>query len=343
MSHNSRWLLGLAFLAMVLPAEAGYGITIEFHSQAAVAQPFILLGDIAKITNADPEILFAYQNAKIAPAPPAGGQRLLDFDTIRTRMIALGLSTGELQFTGASRVLVENPGTAGVSLADQPNFPAADPESSLAKRIAQQAIRSALSAGLEPGELARAEVLLEIPPQFARYFHGTSASDWRITGWSEELEQTHQLLFTRQQESAPVSAIPVRCAIKMPPRVLSVNKILPAGHVVTRSDLDWVYSSEPGGQTEIEKFLGMETANTLRPGRPIQPDDLRKKPYVRTRDLVSVFARQGGITVKQTMRALGTGGLGEIVTFVNLDGKERLTARVTGYHEAEVVDATPQP
>jgi flagella basal body P-ring formation protein FlgA len=124
----------------------------------------------------------------------------------------------------------------------------------------------------------------------------------------------------------------------MPPRTLTVKQLLPAGHVIAASDLDWVYSHHAEGETRIDEIVGMETMRALRPGMPIPMNDLRKKPYVRARDLVSVHARQGAITVKQPMRALGTGGLGEAVTFVTLDGKERFTARITGYHEAEVIE-----
>lgn len=345
MSERPRLPILLAILLIPLSADAGFGITIRFHARVAVTKPFIQLGDIAEITGGSPELRSAYAQARIAPTPPAGGRCILDFDTIRTRMIALGLSTGELEFTGQSQVLIENSamatGTTANSFAapsDSPNLSPADLAMIQAKRIVLQAVRSALASSLEPGDLVQAEVLIDISPQSAGRFQGTSASDWTITGWQKDLNQRQYLLFNAKHGTQRTEPIPVVCVVKIPPRVLSVNKVIPAGHMVTTADLDWVYSREAGGETQVEEILGMETARTLRPGQPIQPDDLRKKPYVRSRDLVSVRARQGGVTVQCTMRALGTGGLGEIVTFVNLDGKEKIAARVTGYHEAEVVE-----
>jgi flagella basal body P-ring formation protein FlgA len=111
------------------------------------------------------------------------------------------------------------------------------------------------------------------------------------------------------------------------------------GHVIAASDLEWTYCKEPGDAVSMEQVVGMETRHALRPGSPIQLADLRTKPYVRSRDLVTVKARQGRVVVKRTMRALGTGGLGEAVELVTLDGKDRFTARVTGFHETEILEA----
>jgi flagella basal body P-ring formation protein FlgA len=103
----------------------------------------------------------------------------------------------------------------------------------------------------------------------------------------------------------------------------------------------WTYSKQVAEEISLDQIVGMETKHALRSGSPIQLSDLRIKPYVRTRDLVTVKARQGGIVVKRTMRSLGTGGLGEPVELVTLDGKDRFTAKVTGYHETEVLDSQP--
>ena len=125
----------------------------------------------------------------------------------------------------------------------------------------------------------------------------------------------------------------------MPPKTPVVKNLLAAGHVIQASDLAWSYCKEPSDAISMEQIVGMEAKHALRPGTPIQLTDVRIKPYVRTRDLVTVKAGQGGIVVKRTMRALGTGGLGEAVELVTLDGKDRFTARVTGYHETEVLES----
>jgi len=83
----------------------------------------------------------------------------------------------------------------------------------------------------------------------------------------------------------------------------------------------------------------METKQTLRPGSPVNATALQKKPYIRPRDIVTVYARNGGITVKRTMRALQGGGLGDTIPVASLKGKDRFDVRITGYHETEVLDS----
>jgi flagella basal body P-ring formation protein FlgA len=349
MPASNRLRIAIIILIMQLSAGVGYGITIRFHGKAIVSKPIVQLGDIAEITGAAPETVSIYASAKLVPSPPIGGQRLLDFDAIRGRLIALGLSTGEIEFTGHSRVVVENPGgsatvdaaMAGQSIrADNQNLSAASLQMVQAERIALQAVRGELASRLDAAELALAELQSQIPLQQAFHFRGSSASDWQVAGWSPQLEQAHQLVLTKKQWSPSMEPVRVNCAIKMPPRALTVKQIIPAGHVVTPADLDWVYSKTPDGQTQMENIVGMEAQRPLRPGAPIREDDLRKKVYVRARDLVTVSARQGGITVKRTMRALGTGGLGETVTFTALNGNDRFPAKVTGYHEAEAIESS---
>ncbi len=55
-------------LMLLIPLQAGiaYGVTIRFRSRVEASQPFIHLGDIAEITGATPEIIAAYERAKLA-------------------------------------------------------------------------------------------------------------------------------------------------------------------------------------------------------------------------------------------------------------------------------------
>jgi flagella basal body P-ring formation protein FlgA len=140
------------------------------------------------------------------------------------------------------------------------------------------------------------------------------------------------------QRSSNPSELPHQNAAQ----ALTAKNLLPVGHVITPNDLEWMYSKQPADAISMEQIVGMETRRALRPGSPIQYTDLRTRPYVRTRDLVTVKARQGGIVVKRTMRSLGTGGLGEAVELVTLDGKDRFTARVTGFHETEFLETQPE-
>jgi flagella basal body P-ring formation protein FlgA len=210
-----------------------------------------------------------------------------------------------------------------------------------AERILIHALRNELKASLAATELALAEFEIQLRDEDAMNIAGTSYADWKIAGWAETLEQPHHLTLVTKNANANHRPILFTCLVKMPPKALVVKSPLPAGHVIGFSDLMWTYSKQEGESLSVEQIVGMEARHALRPGNPISLNDLRTKPYVRTRDLVTVRAVQGGIIVKRTMRALGTGGIGETVELVTLDGKDRFVAKVTGYHETEVLESQP--
>jgi flagella basal body P-ring formation protein FlgA len=60
-------------------------------------------------------------------------------------------------------------------------------------------------------------------------------------------------------------------------------------------------------------------------------------PLVRANDVVTVYSRVGGVSVRTLMKAREDGALGEAVALTSLDARGRVLARVTGYHEAEVI------
>ncbi len=132
--------------------------------------------------------------------------------------------------------------------------------------------------------------------------------------------------------------VEIACRIKLPPKAFTVRDPLPIGQIVQASDLLPIRSWQSNVITRMEDVVGMETLHSLNPGNPIQQADVRSKPYVRSRDIVSVYVKVNGITIKTRMRALATGGLGETIPLSTPDGKERIFAKVTGYHEAEVTD-----
>ena len=54
-------------------------------------------------------------------------------------------------------------------------------------------------------------------------------------------------------------------------------------------------------------------------------------------DIVAVFARVGGISVRRYCKCHDDGAKGQFVMLTPVDGKAKLTARVTGFREAEIV------
>lgn len=334
-----------AFVVAVQPGLAS-DVTIRFQREVTVEKPFIYLGDIAEITTSDGTNLQPYQSAKLRPAPPNGGQLLLDFDTIRTRLSALGLSGSHIEFAGASQVLVRSvPFDSQPEAPQHPLSPDEQPlsltpaQTSHAKRIIQNVVRNNMMKQPNLLQIDERQIEVYLEDRAISTLATSHPSDWQIQTWTPpQAGVSHLVLVPNPQTPGPDGAV-VECDIQMPPLVLTVRQPVSIGETLQATDLIWMYARQSSAVSRPQAVIGMETKRHLRPGTPIQDDDLQKKPLVRPRDIVSVSARHGGITVKTTMRALQGGGLGDTVPLVSLSGKERITARIIDYHETEVIDS----
>ncbi len=160
---------------------------------------------------------------------------MLDFDAIRNRLTALGFSSGELEFTGKSRIIISSPAgdsssqakrvEPAVYLKTSAQSNTANIQTLQANRIVLQAVRNELAKSLTPSELAQAEIKTRIQPSDVPRVQGTSDADWKIEGWSRTLEEPHHLIFTPHHPARMTEPMQIICEIKMPPRTLTVNRI----------------------------------------------------------------------------------------------------------------------
>ncbi len=343
-------LLGLILVLFVLDADGVCGITVRFHPQAKVSGSFILLGDIAEVSGGTPENIATYQHARLAPSPPRGGHVYLDFDTVRNRLRALGLSTAGVNFTGRSQIHVRTTG-GGPRISDAHSGSNSNKMSNAnqlptlntinqAERLAASVVHHALKPYTSEADLTAMELEIQIAPDDAHTMIGTTSDDWTVSGWSANAAQNHHLTLTPKETRPERKPLQITCRIKLPPKALAVREPLPIGHILGASDLVSIRSWQPNVISRREDVVGMETLHSLIPGNPIQQNDVRSKPYVRSRDIVNVAVRLNGITVTTRMRALATGGLGETIPLSTPDGREKIFAKVTGYHEAEVMESS---
>ncbi|MCA9069203.1 MAG: flagellar basal body P-ring formation protein FlgA [Planctomycetaceae bacterium] len=337
----------ITILLVLVQVHFAYGLTIRFERQVTVDKPFIHLSDIAEFTGNDVPNIDDYQSAKLGPTPPNGGQVFLDFDTIRNRMRALGLSLSNIEFAGASRILIK--GVPGTDLSGTHQFPVSPGETldnitphqtNHAQRIVQKIIRNYLMKQAPHIEVNEKEIEVHLEEQAVAVLVTSSQADWQIQHWFEPNRGISHLVLDLVTQSPRDASNRVECDIRMPPLVLTVSRQFPTGQTLQVPDLTWMFSNQSGALKQPQQVIGMQTKRNLIPGKAIREDDLQKKPYVRPRDIVSVYARQGGVTVKRTMRALKGGGLGDTIPLVSLSGKEKFVATITGYHEVEVIDSS---
>ena len=109
--------------------------------------------------------------------------------------------------------------------------------------------------------------------------------------------------------------------------VLAAARTLPAGTVISASDLRAVDSDRPG-LSDPSQAIGLQTRITIYEGRPIHANLLRAPRLVSRNQIVRLSFQRGALRIETEGRLLGDGAAGDLVRVMNLDSRNTLTARV---------------
>jgi len=69
---------------------------VRFRSRVVVTDRVITLGDIAEVTDSDSAVIARLQGIPLAPAPAAGRERRIAYETVRSRLSAVGVNLAEV-------------------------------------------------------------------------------------------------------------------------------------------------------------------------------------------------------------------------------------------------------
>ncbi|GIX04555.1 MAG: hypothetical protein KatS3mg114_0424 [Planctomycetaceae bacterium] len=303
------------------------------------AGSLLRLRHIADITCDESSERERLEQLTLGPVPAAGQVLRWECDEIRQRLQALGVNLAHLEFQGASRVIV--------TTRNDPQPP---------QRIQ---VTSATTADLLPTQRQRVSAHLERAlrtayqwrhPEHQRVVIRCQCQDEDIP--TLLAQPVTELLFDAPQLQANSTQkvyvqwrdatgtwqrVPIEVHIEVKELVLAPRRPLPKGAILQAEDLMWVEEQSEGGILRLEEVVGRETSRPLRTGQVLQPQDLVSQPLVRSGEIITVWVRRPGLQVKRICKSQANGALGDtiVVTAVD-DPRVRLTATVTGYHEAEV-------
>lgn len=103
-------------------------------------------------------------------------------------------------------------------------------------------------------------------------------------------------------------------------------RTLPRGTIVTASDVT------SGG----EEYLGLEVTRNIRKGSRIDRAFLREPHIVKRNERITLVFVQGRLRLETTGRSLGGGALGDRVTIMNMDSRQKVVGYVSGPGRVEV-------
>ena len=333
--------VGLLCLSVV---DAATAAIVTLNRSAVVTTAAIRLGDIAAVVDSDEKRATKLQEIVLAPSPAVGRQARLEFGAIRSRIEACGVSLANIEFAGHSVVLVtaEDPSAHPQGAVREKTFRVARWKHDRASRLVSEAIQEYLRR--RTPELGEAKIVVGIDKRDVLRVLKGAVSGFDIQGgkapWTGS--QTFAVRFLDQNEV--VEQVDVHCKVSEQPRVVAVKYTVPRGHVLRASDLVFRQTAQPAaGFASLDEVVNKEAQRTIRRDEPITREDIRTVPLVRANDIVTVHARLPGLNVKRQLKAKSDGAAGDTITLVTLDSRETVLARVTGYHEAEVIGSGSGP
>ncbi|QDT66134.1 flagellar basal body P-ring formation chaperone FlgA [Calycomorphotria hydatis] len=353
---NKQSLFGLAIGCVVIfhtqMVHSAEGAEVKFRSPVDVSGSMIRLGNVAEIADIDPATISRLESMTIGPAPAAGAEQTIPFETIRTRLRALGANLSQIEFSGPSVIHVRNGVASTKSRPDRThvvNDNTNDADRRLAEEMVAEVIRVYVHA--KAPDLGEVNVRMQLDTSQVMRVLASGRRGLDVTGgtapWTG-LQQFQLFAFGSGRSGAGVM---VRCEIEQRPFVLTVAHHLPRGTIVNVQDLIWKQLSQNEVLrdeelatlvTDPKSVIGYEAVRNLKAGEVLKADVVRPAPLVRTNNVVTVVIERPGINLKRLMKARSDGKLGDTVMLEALEGRERVVATVTGFQEATVQDSATE-
>lgn len=305
---------------------------LRLKSTAVVDSSVVRLGDVADVLHADEAETARMQEMILQPAPAQGRTQIITVSQIRSRLQALGVDLSRLELTGRSQIQV-----SAQSPSEEPQVKTATTQKDLQQ--AEEKVQRALQAWIRRAvpDAGHFTVIVRMQPEDVALIRDHRADGFYFSQLDLQRQTRQPVILQLKDVQGMVRQATLTCQLKRVPEILAAKYTLNRGTVVRADDLVWMRpEKEQKGITDPRQVIGRELTRTVYQAQPMRSEDLIEVPLVRDGAIVTVYARRGGITVRREMRARGDGAMGDEITLIALEGRDRLAAIVTGYNQAEV-------
>jgi len=328
-----------ALLAMVFAPAAAGAAELQLRSECRAQGAVVRLGDVAEVVAADAQQAAALGAIELFPAPAPGRQRFVRLREIQDLLLLRGINLAEHRFSGAAQVSVLSPA--------EPARPAEPrllpfPETKRSERLVSDAVRQYLRervSGSEgwnvdvPLDAAAARAVSEAPAKLA------------IRGGAPPWMGNQRFDLTVDTPQGP-RTFPVDARVWALGSVVVAARSLARGIVLRAEDCQ-LRAATPGQDRSdcfqaVGEVVGQETTRAVAEGKALDRESLRPPLVVRRSEIITVYARGPGVSVRTTARAREDGSLGELVAVESLSDRKVYTARVCGIQEVEVMARATQ-
>jgi flagella basal body P-ring formation protein FlgA len=313
--------VAIAIIAVFFLPVSLWGLTLEVYlePQVSLSQENITLGDIAQISYPLPEGEKVAELTELGVLSPSQPERVITAQEIYNRLCARGIPQLDyIYFSGAMecRVRLQGQWVSVVQL-----------EGEIGDEIRE---RFEFIKRLEVRLASPEQVFLPDGCEY-RISLPTSFNPWgSITAQLDILSP----------EGEVVNKLPLRLEIQAFRNVVRARANLKRGEVIDASSV-YVVEEVLDYQNfkaldDPTKVVGKVAKRNINQGELITPSSFEEEALVQRGDLVTMVARNGGITVTALGKARSDGALGEVIIVENLDSRKRVQGRVVGERMVEV-------
>jgi len=344
--HYWLALLPLVLLAgLVLNSNLWAGTQLVLRDVKTAGGGLVRLGDVARIIDGDARQVERLERVVLAPAPAPGGELRIPVADIRARLQAQGFNLAQIEFTGKSVVHVGGRAIEQVSATKIANVPNTSKAHGEQQRKRVEAMMSDTLAQyfsrLDPA-LQNVGFDFKLKDDEIARLQQDARAGFQISGANSPWDAPQLLTIRWIDSQEQIQQLRLECQIVRQTWIVTARTQISRGHLVQAADVQLKPhrgNIPEGAALKLEDVVGRETKRAFRREEVLESNELRVVPLVRTNDIITVFSRQPGLSVRRQFRAKGEGAAGETITAVSLDGKQQLLVRVTGLHEADVIAA----
>lgn len=353
MQHRHGWLVAI-IIAIAGTTARGESLdtnTLRLWPTAVIGGDAVTLGDIADLSACETTVRERLANLVVRTAPTPGGEVLVSVADLRTALVATDRNWAALQIVGAAKCRIARPrpvreprpaakATTGSSAVRATELSSEDPAfasrsreinstsiptgSSVTAGTLESCLRDFIVARSED-PLARLDIRFSLP-HAALLKLRASEHEFQIRPTSDKRLGLLSYEVDIRTVGEPVRTEGVLAEVQLVKEVVVARRPINRGETIEPRSLmlEERRFAEAGsvGLTSLASAVGQQCGTFVGQGEMLRPETLKAKPLVQRGDVVTIWARLGGVEVKTIGRAQSAGAMGETIA-VCRDGSRR--------------------
>ncbi|MEZ6136858.1 MAG: flagellar basal body P-ring formation chaperone FlgA [Pirellulaceae bacterium] len=331
-----RFSIVLLVLCAVQPVWATDQIVLRFLESPHTSNTLIRLSDLVEVLSGQSPSLEKLMHMPLGPAPRVGDVQGWHSSDLLQHLQLRGVHPASVRWSGSTYVEIQRTEALDNTVVQNmtPAFVNERIVTQAEKNIAQ-AITEYLN--LRNGERVAWRIHVRVPQQQASLLQ-IRRNIASIGGGTEPWPGEQQFVLQIKNQGTLMS-LPIQATVEPPPMVVVSKRAIRREEVISADAL--AYAALPKDEDEakyfrdIEKLVGKQARRSISTGLAIAEDFIGEPVVVVRNDLVEIESVAGGVVVRSSAKALGSGAVGDLIE-IEMPSRHRLHATIVGQSQVRV-------